>query len=139
MSIVETKTRVLYADTDKMGVVYYGNYLTFFEMGRTEYLRAKGLTYSELEEKGYLLPVTEVRCQYLSSAYYDEEIIIRTAVSSMSKVRIHFIHELVAVKDGRVLVRGEVHLASVDTNVKPKRLPKEMFDIVEINPDAFKK
>ena len=81
MLYLETEYRVIYGDTDKMGVVYYANYLRFFEIGRTELLRSWQLPYSQLEaEEGFWLPVSEVQCRYLAPAEYDDLIIIRAAL-----------------------------------------------------------
>ena len=81
MLYLETEYRVIYGDTDKMGVVYYANYLRFFEIGRTELLRSWQLPYSQLEaEEGFWLPVSEVQCKYLAPAEYDDLIIIRAAL-----------------------------------------------------------
>ena len=74
-----TRVRVRYADTDQMGVVYYANYLVWFEVGRTEWLRDAGWNYRDMEEAGISLPVIEAHCEYRQSARYDDEIEIRTA------------------------------------------------------------
>ena len=74
--------RVTYRMTDKMGVVYYGNYMELFEMGRVELLRAAGVSYRDMEEEGFLLPVVHTSCDYLQSAYYDDLLEIHTRVLS---------------------------------------------------------
>src|ERR1700760_2672164 len=76
---VTTEVRVRYAETDQMGVVYYANYLVWFEIGRVELLRSLGLAYSQLEkEHKLILPVVEANCRYRSPARYDDEILIET-------------------------------------------------------------
>ena len=83
-------TRVRYAETDQMGVVYYGNYLAFLESARTGLLREEGFPYSEMEKKGYLLPVTECKIQYKGAAHYDEEIFVHTAIAYVKNASVKF-------------------------------------------------
>ena len=82
--------RVRYAETDKMGIVYYANYLVWFEIGRTDWLRETGWTYREMEADGLALPVIEAHCEYKSGARYDDEIEIRTTARLVSPVRLAF-------------------------------------------------
>ncbi len=116
-------TRVRYADTDKMGVVYYANYLVWFEIGRTEWLRQAGATYRALEESGVVLPVIDVHCEYRQPARYDDEIEIRTRGSLLSGVRVRFDYEIVRRETGEVAACGHTVHAAVDPNGRPKRLP----------------
>ena len=74
----ETLLRVRYAETDKMGIVYYANYLVWFEVGRTDLLRGSGWSYREMEVEGFSLPVIEAQCSYRQSARYDDDLDIRT-------------------------------------------------------------
>ncbi len=85
-----TKTRVRYGETDKMGVAYYGRYMDWFEMGRSDLCRANGKSFSLWEAEGILLPVVEAHCRYKSSLLYDEEIEIETSVTKISKVSVTF-------------------------------------------------
>lgn len=89
----ETIIRVRYAETDRMGYVYYGNYATYFEVGRVETLRALGITYKSLEDEGIMLPVLELQTKYLLPAHYDDELIIKTTIPVMPSVRIKFEYE----------------------------------------------
>src|SRR6185436_3513539 len=95
-----------YAETDQMGVVYYANYLVWFEVGRTDLLRAGGWSYREMETEGYALPVIDAQCTYRESARYDDEIEVRTVGSMMSPVRVQFSYEVVRAADGAVLATG---------------------------------
>ena len=81
MNTHQTNYRVIYADTDNMGIVYHANYLKWFEVGRTEMFRYYGLTYKAIEGKGFYLPVSEVYCKFLSPAEYDDVITIETSVT----------------------------------------------------------
>ncbi|MBQ3645459.1 MAG: acyl-CoA thioesterase [Synergistaceae bacterium] len=85
-----TKVRVRYGETDKMGVAYYGNYMNWFEVGRSDFCRAMGKSFAEWENEGILLPVVEAYCRYKSSLLYDEEIEIETTVTKISKVSVVF-------------------------------------------------
>jgi acyl-CoA thioester hydrolase len=87
---VTTELRVRYAETDAMGVVYYANYLVWFELGRTDWIRARGVTYREFEEQGILLPVVQVSCAYKSSAHYDDLVCIATTVTELTRTRVTF-------------------------------------------------
>jgi len=125
-----SRVRVRYADTDQMGVVYYSNYLVWFEVGRTEWLRQAGFTYREIEEGGIILPVIEVRCEYLQPARYDDEIEIRTRGTLISGVRVQFDYEIVRCGQGQMAAVGRTVHASVDPGGRPRRLPaavRELF------------
>ena len=122
--------RVRYADTDKMGVAYYANYLVWFEVGRTEWLRTLGLTYREVEQSGIILPVVEAHCQYRQPARYDDELEIRTRGTLLSAVRVQFDYEIVRQGTGLAAAVGRTVHASVDPAGRPTRLParvKELF------------
>lgn len=120
----EMTYRVPYADTDQMGVVYYANYLEYFERGRTEMLRDAGLPYSELEKSGIRLPVSEVEVKYLGSARYDDLLVFRTWVEGLKGVRLRVACEV--RRDDRVLVRGVVTLACIGPDRKPRRPSEEL-------------
>src|SRR5262249_48328288 len=94
-----SRVRVRYAETDKMGVVYYANYLIWFEVGRADRLRAGGWSYRELEVEGVTLPVIDVRCEYRQPARYDDELEIRTAGALLSPVRVRFDYEIIRPAD----------------------------------------
>ncbi len=117
--------RVLYGDTDKAGVVYYGTYMRLFEAGRTEYLRDLcGMTYSGMEQEGVLLPVTEAYCRYKSSARYDELLEIQTAIESISAVSIRFNYRIVHEDSRRLVAQGYTVHAAVGSDGKLTRLPE---------------
>lgn len=120
----ECTYRVCYGDTDRMGVVYYGNYYTFFERGRTEMLRSAGLPYARLEELGNFLPVAESHCRYLSPARYDDLLTFRSAVLEVSRVRIKVGTQV--RRDGELLASGYVILASVGRDGRISRLHPEL-------------
>lgn len=118
----ETSVRVRYADTDQMGVVYYGVYMTWFEIGRTEMLRATGTSYREVEQDGYRLPVTSVTIDFLKPARYDDVIHIVTRVDSAAGARIRFVYEV--RRGGELLATGSSDHVFTDADLKPTRPPR---------------
>ncbi len=121
---VSTPLRVRYAETDKMGVVYYAHYFVWFEVGRTEWLRALGWTYRDMEiEEGVGLPVIDARCAYHQSARYDDEVVVRTRAELLSGVRIAFHYEVVRAADQTAIATGRTMHAAVDRQGRPCRLP----------------
>jgi acyl-CoA thioester hydrolase len=120
------KFRPRYSETDQMGVVYYGNYATYFEVGRVELLRSVGMTYAEMERKGTMLPVVHMNIDFKIGAKYDEEIVLETSITEMPSRKISFYHTL-KNNEGKLLVKGEVVLVFVDTkSFKPKQCPEEL-------------
>ena len=122
--------RVRYAETDKMGVVYYANYLVWFEVARTDWLRQTGWTYRAMEEDGVGLPVIEAHCDYKTSARYDDEIHVQTTARLLSAVRLAFDYRVVRPADDTLIASGYTIHASVDPTGRPVRLPhrvKELF------------
>ena len=114
--------RVPYADTDQMGVVYYANYLEYFERGRTEMFRQIGMPYSLMEEKGLYLPVSEAHCKYVSSARYDDLLTFRTWIDEYSRVKVRINADI--LRGDELLVRGYVVLACVNKEFKITRMPQ---------------
>ena len=104
----ETTLRVRYVETDRMGVVYHGNYLVWFDIGRTEFCRARGFSYRDMEENGkaYLV-VAESYCRYKAPARYDDELLIRTHVTELRRRSVRFGYEVVRLPDGLIIAEGE--------------------------------
>lgn len=118
-----TRLRVRYAETDQMGVVYYANYLVWFEVARTDLLRTLGWSYREMEEAGFRLPVIEAHCEYRRPARYDEEIEIRTEGRLCSPVRMEFVYEVLLTSSQTPAASGRTVHAAVDRDGRPCRLP----------------
>jgi acyl-CoA thioester hydrolase len=118
-----SRIRVRYAETDKMGVVYYANYFVWFEVGRTDLLRESGWNYREMEIDGFALPVIEAHCAYRESAKYDDEIDVRTSGAMLSPVRVQFTYEVVRIADAATLATGTTVHATLDRTGRPCRLP----------------
>jgi acyl-CoA thioester hydrolase len=121
-----SRVRVRYAETDQMGVVYYANYLVWFEIGRTDLLRQNGWSYREMEVDGYSLPVIDAQCTYKASAKYDDEIEVRTSGGMVSPVRVKFSYEIVRTTDRALLATGSTVHATLDRTGKPCRLPERV-------------
>jgi acyl-CoA thioester hydrolase len=115
--------RVRYAETDKMGVVYYANYFVWFEVARADLLRSMGWTYREMEHAGVALPVIEAHCDYHRPARYDEEMEVRAKGRMLSPVRMEFTYEVVRRDDQMVAASGRTVHAALDPAGKPCRLP----------------
>ena len=118
-----SNVRVRYAETDKMGIVYYANYLVWFEVGRTDLLRERGWSYREMEGDGLSLPVVEAACAYRRPALYDDELEVRTTGVLLSPVRVRFDYQVVRPADAATVAEGHTVHASLDRNGRPIRLP----------------
>lgn len=124
MLVNETQVRVYYEDTDKMGVVYYGVYPRYYEIGRTEMIRQLGITYKEIEDSGIFLPARSLKIDYLKSAYYDDLLTIRTIVESVPGVKFPIKTEIYNQQD-ELINTGEVVLVFFDSKTsKPCRIPR---------------
>jgi acyl-CoA thioester hydrolase len=123
--------RVRYAETDKMGVVYYANYFVWFEVGRTDLLRAAGWSYRDMETEGFGLPVIEAHCEYRLPVRYDDELEVRTTGSLLSPVRVSFEYEVVRSIDDATIATGRTVHAALDRNGRPCRLPERVKRILE--------
>jgi acyl-CoA thioester hydrolase len=123
--------RVRYAETDKMGVVYYANYFVWFEVGRCELIRAIGKSYRDLELAGIGLPVIEAHCEYKSPARYDDELQVKTWGTLLSPARVEFRYEISQTTDGTINAVGRTVHAAVDQNGRPCRLPDYIRDLLK--------
>src|SRR5438105_1004315 len=118
----ETTIRVRYAETDRMGLLHHAHYLVYFEQARTELLRARGVTYKDLEDQGYLLVLTRVEVRYRSPARYDDLLTVRTIVEKTTMVRIDHRYEVSC--EGRLVAEGSSTLACVGRDGRPQALPE---------------
>jgi len=123
--------RVIYGDTDQMGVVYYANYLRWFEMGRTELLRQIGAPYSEVEKRGLFFPVTEVSCRYLRSARFDDEIAVDTVLQTLGRATLVFAYTIRRKSDGELLVEGWTRHACLDRRGKVIKIARELEAVLK--------
>lgn len=141
----QMQMRVQYKDTDQMGVVHHGNYIIWFEVGRTEWMRHFGMSYHSLEEAGVLLPITDVNVSYKKSARFDDCVAVFTKIKNYSPVRLEFAYEARKIKEedfnqnkgvqvevpfGELLAKGTTMHMWVNQEWKPVRMNK-------INPDVY--
>jgi acyl-CoA thioester hydrolase len=132
----EAVLRVRYSETDKMGVVYHANYLIWFEIGRTEFCRARGFSYREMEEnENFFLVVAESYCRYKAPAYYDDELIVRTHITELRRRSLRFGYEITRVADGTIIAEGETGHVVTDTNGRVRSLPPGFAELLLSQPD----
>lgn len=125
--MVETRIRVIYGDTDQMGVVYYANYLRFFEAGRNEFLRAKGMTYRDFEEQSRLqLPVVEAGVSYKVPARYDDLLTVETALVALRRASARFGYRVLRGDD--LIATGHTIHACVGLDGRVERLPRHLLE-----------
>ena len=134
--IFTTQHRVLYGDTDAGGVVYNANYLRYFELGRTELMRAHVCSYREIEERGLILPVTETFARYKAPAFYDDLLTIETSISELNRYTCRFNYRVTRLDQDRprptLLVKGYTVHAAVTREGKLVRLPKDIMARIQL-------
>lgn len=126
-----TSYRVIYGDTDKMGVVYYANYLRWFERGRSEFLRECGVPYGEIEARGIHFPVVEVNCRYAQPARYEDLILIETRLDSVSRASLIFTYRILRSEDEAPLATGSTNHACINAAAKVLRIPGDLVRILQ--------
>jgi acyl-CoA thioester hydrolase len=127
--LVRTELRVIYGDTDQMGVVYYANYLRFMEAGRNEFIRAHGLRYRDFEERfGLRLPVADAAVSYKLPARYDDVIAVETSLAELKRASVRFAYRI--VRGDELLATGETVHACVDLEGRIRRLPAELVALL---------
>jgi acyl-CoA thioester hydrolase len=123
--------RVRYAETDRMGYCYYGNYAEFLEVGRVEAIRSKGITYKQLEDDGIMLPVSEFQIKYLAPAKYDDLLNIVTCISHLKGTRLYFTYEIFN-EDHKKLVEASTTLVFVNAEtMKPIHAPDIFINVFQ--------
>jgi acyl-CoA thioester hydrolase len=122
-----TTYRVIYGDTDQMGVVYYANYLRWFERGRGELLRACGIPYATIERRGMHFPVAELSCRYFRSAHYDDLVVIETRITSVTRASLPFTYRIRREAEAGLLASGSTKHACVDAQGRIMRIEKDLM------------
>ncbi len=118
--------RVSYEETDAGGVVYYANYLRFFERGRTEWMRERGVSARDLAAEGIIFPVVRVELDYRSPAVYDDLLRVESEVTELRRASVVFRQRVLREPDSRLLCEGEVTLACVGPGMRPRRIPEQV-------------
>ena len=122
------RVRVRYCETDRMAVAHHGSYVAWFEEARTEWMRARGKTYKQMEDEGNLLQVVEFSCRYLKPVDYDDVVAIRLRIVEARKAAVVLEYEARRESDGEVCATGRTQLACVGRDGKLRRLPPELAD-----------
>ena len=122
----KTEHRVRYSDTDHFGVVYYARYLDWFEAGRTEILREKGVTYSELEKQGLFAPVVEIKVNYFKPARYDDIVVLETTVENVGNSSVKFRYKVFNKKTNELLCEAYTVNVFINKEMKSQRIPDEV-------------
>ena len=128
MKTSTTTVKVRYAETDKMGVVHHANYPIYLELARIEWLNDIGISYKNMEEEGVMLPVYEMQFSFLSPAYFDDTLTIKTILKQLPRARITFDYEITN-EVGKLLTKAQTTLVFVDTKTnRPTRCPEYVLD-----------
>lgn len=116
MFINDTKIRVRYAETDKMGIVHHSRYYIYFELARDEYIEKLGFTYKQMEDMGVMLPIVETHAKYIEGAKYGDVILVKTNIKEITGVKVVFEYEVYRTSDNKLLVKGGTTQAFVDSD-----------------------
>ena len=128
-----SKVKVRYNETDQMGVVHHGNYASYFEIGRTDFIKNSGISYKEMELKGIIMPVTELKMNYKKPAYYDDTLEIRTFLKNLSAAKIEFYYEVYNDKN-ELVCTAESTNAFIDKETgKLCRAPQFLINMIKKN------
>jgi acyl-CoA thioester hydrolase len=122
------RKKIYYHDTDCGGVVYYANYLKYFEEGRTEYMRERGFELKDLADKGFLFVVKKVNIEYKAPARYADTLEITTVITQVRNVSLEFLQEV--KREDKILVAATTVLVCIDTNFRPVPIPQELIDAI---------
>ncbi len=130
MKSFEATIRVIYGDTDNMGIAYHANYFRWFEIGRSEMFRSLGLAYRDIEKRGIFLPLSEVGCKYLAPIHYDDLLVIETTLDRTVRGGMKFNYRLFKEQENTVLARGFSKHAFMNREGKVVRPPTFIMDLV---------
>jgi acyl-CoA thioester hydrolase len=130
----ETRLRVRYAETDKMGVVYYANYFVWMEMGRTDLCRKAGFTYREMEAEEGNMAVADASCRYLAPATYDDEILVETTLERLTRRVVAFAYAIRNADSGQLLAEGRTVHITVGKNGRTRSMPDRYFELLRALP-----
>ncbi|QGU96594.1 YbgC/FadM family acyl-CoA thioesterase [Clostridium bovifaecis] len=133
MYVNKTNIKVRYVETDQMGIVHHSNYYAWFEVGRTEFIKDSGMSYSEIEAEKIMIPVVESGCKYIEGAKYEDELIIETYIDKLSPAKAIFSYNVIREKDNKILAKGNTTHAFVDS---------ETFRVINLRkkkPDVWEK
>lgn len=124
--IHDSKVAVRYAETDQMGIAHHSVYWMWFEIGRTDFLKALGFPYAQLEAQGILMAVLDVHCRYWASVVYDEELTVRTRLTDVRRLKVTFEYDLIK-PDGRVAAKASTVLGCITREGRPSPMPPPLL------------
>lgn len=122
---------VRYAETDQMGIVHHSNYPVWYEVARTDLIKQMGMTYTELEQQGLILPLVGLQSKYISAAYYEDRLIVEAALKKVTGVKMEIEYAVYREDDERPINVGKTVHALVGRNLKPVNVKKEFPDIYQ--------
>lgn len=126
LKIHSTEVKVRYAETDQMGIVYYANYLVWFEVARTEYLLAQGLDYTQVEKDGLFMAVVESHCVYKAPARYGDTVVVESWPEGVKYSSLKFVYRVTRQKDQCLLAEGYTTHVLIDKDIKPRKIPEQL-------------
>jgi len=129
--INESKIKVRYVETDQMGIVHHSNYYPWFEVGRTEFIKKIGMTYSDMEAQNVMLPLVESSCKYIIGAKYEDELTIQTWIEELTEVKVIFRYQVVRDFDNKIIAKGSTIHAFVNKEFRVMNLKKKNSDMWE--------
>jgi acyl-CoA thioester hydrolase len=129
-----SEVRVRYAETDQMGVVYHANYLVWCEIGRTDFIRALGRPYAQMERDGVTLAVSDASMRFLGSARYDDRVFVYTRLDELRSRGMRFAYRIALADSDRTLVTATTSLIALDANGRPTRMPAEVHSMLAGDP-----
>lgn len=137
---MQTETRFIarYSETDQMGIIHHSNYAVWFEAGRTDYLKKAGISNTNIEARGILLPLYEMNCQFKSPAKYEDEIMVITNLKQISRVRLCFSYQVLNAENNKLLATGETMHAWTDKALKPVNAAKAVPDVYSMLSQSIK-
>lgn len=130
---------VRYAETDQMGIVHHSNYAVWYEVARTELMKALGMSYGEMEQQGLIMPLLELQSKYMSAAYYEDRLIVEAQVKHMSGVKLEIEYAVYREADETPINVGKTIHAIVGKNLKPVNVRREFPEIYQMLLDAVEK
>ncbi len=134
--MITVREKVRFVETDMMGVVHHANYFRWFEMGRVEYLRQAEILLTELMAEGIVFPITDVDCQYKSSAKFDDQILIETTLVEVSPVKMIFTYKVLREVDRLLLATGRTQNLFTNMNGKIIRLPSKYYSKLQASSES---
>jgi acyl-CoA thioester hydrolase len=136
MFISETRLKVRYAETDKMGIVHHSKYYVWFEVARDEFISKLNITYKQIEDMGIMMPLIETHCKYIEGAKYGDEVLIKTSIEQVTGVKVVFKYEVFRANDNKILAKGSTVQAFVSSSefkiINIKRKYPELWSKINI-------